>query len=130
MELKDFVGVRLLSGIDTDILTTNYGESVNAVYFILDGIAYEAVEDPDDGYRSYLSEIQKTTNRIKNTFFPQKLIGKMKENDSYQNNDVIQFYDAYNNKIVLELGTENWDDYYPCCVLAWYPENLSINAGR
>ena len=28
---------------------------------------------------------------------------------------------------VLEVGTENTDDYYPYCVMSWHPENLYIN---
>lgn len=40
-------------------------------------------------------------------------------------------YDAdgnINGQIVLTLGTENTDDYYPSFVCDWQPENLADNA--
>lgn len=56
--------------------------------------------------------------------------GAMRQKDSFHEHDVIQFYDVVTNKIVLELGTESVDDYYPCCVMSWHPENLAININR
>lgn len=134
MELKDLIGERLLSGVDiTTEKKLRYGdtyEDAEVVRFILDGKTYKATEDSDDGYRSYLNEIEETDEKISNEFEPQKVIGRMKENSEYQNNDVVQFFDAITEKIVLEVGTENSDDYYPYCVIYWNPENLSINADR
>ena len=124
----------MLSGVDiTTEKKLRYGdtyEDAEVVRFILDGKTYRAIEDPDDGYRSYLNEIEETDEKITNEFEPQKVIGKMKENSEYQNNDTILFFDAITEKVVLEVGTDNTDDYYPYCVIYWNPENLSINADR
>jgi hypothetical protein len=57
-------------------------------------------------------------------------MGKMKDNDTYSVNDTIQFIDVVTGKVVLEVGTDNTDDYYPYCVMNWYPENLACNVGR
>ncbi len=54
----------------------------------------------------------------------------MKDTDKYGNNDVIQFYDFITDKLVLEIGTENYDDWYPTCIMNWYPENLFCNENR
>lgn len=132
MELKDLIGEKMLSGLDTDIIesTDPWYENANAIYFILDGVTYKAVEDPSDGYRSYLGSIEVVEKEIKNTFPPQKVIGTMKPDDTYSLNDTIQFVDVVTGKIVLEIGTDNHDDYYPMCVLEWHPENMAINIGR
>lgn len=116
MELKDFLGIHELSGIDED---------VDTIYFIIDGISYKAIHDPDDGYRSYMRDLEIYKGYIKNRFPPHKVLGVMRSSDN-----VIEFYDCFTNKIVLTLGTENSDDYYPYCVMKWNPENLMINVGK
>lgn len=129
MELKDLVGKHELSGLDTFIKKseTYYQDDATGYRFILDGITYCVIENPDDGYRSYLGNLDTTTDKVDYTFPPQKVIGKMKED---RKTDVLELYDIVTNKLVLEIGTDNYDDYYPCCVMCWYPENLAINIGR
>lgn len=130
MELKDLVGERLLSGVEMATEKTNdrwSTEDANVITFIIDGVTYKATEDPNDGYRSSLREIEVVNTIIKNTFEPQRVIGTMKADSSYQQNDTIEFTDLKSGLVVLEIGTDNYDDYYPCCVMSWIPENLSIN---
>jgi hypothetical protein len=131
MELKDLVGPHELSGVDMarEVITT-YGdekEEVDVVLFILDGITYKAVEDPSDGYRSYCRDVVVCEDKVSNTFPPQQVIASMKEDEGYSNNDTIQFTDVVTGKVVLQVGTDNHDDYYPYCVMVWNPENLAIN---
>jgi len=133
MELTELVGKHLLSGIDITIEETSdryYTDTANVVLFILDGITYKAVEDPSDGYRSYLKELIISNEKVSNIFPPQEVVGKMKDNEKYSINDTIQFFDTTTGKVVLEVGTDNTDDYYPYCVIYWNPENLAINIGR
>lgn len=129
MELKDLVGEHELSGLDTFIkkATEMYYDDANGYRFVLDGITYCVIEDPGDGYRSNLEDLEVTTDKVDYTFPPQKVIGKMREDSK---NDVLELYDAITNKLVLAIGTENWDDYYPCCIMEWSPENLAINEGK
>lgn len=133
MELKDLVGEHELSGVDTAKESVkqygDYHEDCDVVRFIIDGKTYKAIEDPDDGYRSYLNELEVTDEKVANGFPPQKVVGKMKEDKDWETNDIIQFIDSVTNKVVLEIGTENTGDYYPYCVLHWNPENLGINKG-
>jgi len=134
MELKDLIGLHELSGVDNtteQVKLYEWRESTeecDVVRFILDGVTYKAVEDPDDGYRSHCSELIVCNEPITNNFPPQKVFGKMKDDDKYNVNDTIQFFDLLNGKLVLEVGTDNTDDYYPYCVMNWNPQNLSINA--
>jgi len=134
MELKDLVGEHELSGVDTTTERVkqygDYYEDCEVVRFVLDGKTYKATEDPDDGYRSYLKELEVTDEKVANSFPPQKVVGKMKDDSDWEKNDTIQFIDTTTGKVVLEVGTDNNDDYYPYCVLYWSPENLAINAGK
>jgi len=134
MELKDLVGEHELSGVDTTTERVKkygyYHEDCEVVRFVIDGKTYKAIEDPDDGYRSYLMELEVTDEKVINSFPPQKVIGKMKDDSDWEKNDTIQFIDATTKKVVLEVGTDNTDAYYPYCVLHWSPENLAINAGK
>lgn len=130
MQLKDLVGEHLLSGLDEYIVKgeETWEEDANAYRFVLDDITYMAVEDPSDGYRSMLCDLQITSDKVNYNFPPQKVIGKMMlPNSEYYANDIIEFYDAFTDKLVLSIGTDNYDDYYPSCVMNWHPENLNIN---
>lgn len=129
MELKDLVGEHLLSGLDTykEPPADEWSDEGDAIRFVLDGVTYKAVENPDDGYRSYLRELQTTPEAVQYNFPPQKVFAKMENDDEWGKNDVLQFFDIVSSKLVLAIGTRNYDDYYPCAILEWHPENLSIN---
>lgn len=136
MKLTDLVGLHKLSGVDTTTENVKlYEWSDNTEYcsvvrFVLDGVTYKAIEDPDDGYRSYCSELIMCDEPVANNFQPHVVMAKMKDDETYQTNYTIQFIDVVTGKIVLEVGTDNADDYYPYCVMCWNPENLAINASR
>jgi len=129
MELKDLVGKHLLSGVDIIQETGRdiWHEEYEVVRFVLDSKTYKAIEDLSDGYRSYLANLEVTSEEITNVFSPQEVVGKMMEDNTHCVNDVIQFIDTTTGKTVLEIGTENTDDYYPYCIMRWYPENLAVN---
>jgi len=129
MELKDLVGEKMFSGIDfeNDKVKTwgdNF-EDCQCVNFVLDGKVYTAVEDPDDGYRSSMKEIKEGITQVKNIFSPVKVLARMKPDDNYGKNDVLELINIANGKTVFEVGTDNYDDYYPCWVASFTPENLS-----
>lgn len=134
MELKDLVGEHQLSGVDTIRervkQSEDYYEDYEVVRFVIDGKTYKATEDQADGYRSYLKNLEVTDEKVKNSFPPQKVVGKMKDDSGWEKNDTIQFIDKTTGKVVLEVGTDNTDDYYPYCVLRWSPQNLAINKGK
>lgn len=50
--------------------------------------------------------------------------------DGGERNDILVFHDVMNGKEILAIGTGNFDDYYPYCVLEYTPENMFCNEGR
>ena len=134
-KLEDLVGLHTLTGVESGYVKDkqwddNY-EDCNYISFILDGIQYTAIEDPSDGYRSCMSRlITKKKVKIKNVFPEVKVFGYMKENDTCKDYDVFILLSVKNAKKILEVGTENIVDYYPCFVANFYPENMPINKNR
>ena len=129
MRFKDLEGVYELSGVDNSTQKlTIYGDDVecNTILFVLNDITYKAVENPDDGYRSFCEALKVCKNKVTNRFPSHKVVGKMKNG----NCEIIQFFDIKTNEVVLEIGTDNYDDYYPYCVMRWIPQNLAINIGK
>ena len=135
MEFKDLIGLHELSGVE---ITTervkvyewsDTEEDCQVMKFILDGKKYMAHEDPNDGYRSTCGDLKEYDGEIKNTFIAQKVECKMKPN-GYYDNDILQMFDIITEKLVLEVGTSDFNDYYPCCEMSFNPENMAINAER
>lgn len=132
MELKDLVGMRMLDAVDMrQAAVTNWGGEramANAIAFRLDGIAYVAMEDDNDGYRSAMREITVTTEPMKNVFAPLAVVGRHRTKGSYSGtDDVLELIDAKTGQVVLEVGTENVDDYYPGFVYSFHPERMAHN---
>lgn len=125
MELKELVGKHILQGIE--LCET---EHVGCVKFTLDDITYMAVENPSDGYRSYCDDLV-VVNESCLTKLPNIEVMCCHITEcGYGNGDLLDFIDANNGKRFLRIGTENVDDYYPCCVFDYTPENLSCNENR
>lgn len=127
MELKDLCGEHILRGIETGTLVKrdSWGsEECQYVKFELDDCAYVAVENPSDGYRSYCEELVKEITPCKIKLPNIHVEASM---ESGNNNNVLVLTDCNTNLIVLKVGTKDYDDYYPYCVMEWYPENLSCN---
>jgi hypothetical protein len=132
IELKSLIGKHWLTGVDyeTEQVKEDYGdyyENCQVIRFVLDGKTYTAIEDPSDGYRSHLRSISVSKHKVKNKFQKVLVMGIMKP-AGYNNNDTLQLYDVETGLCVLEVGTDNNDDYYPSFVGAWMPENLVLNS--
>lgn len=125
------VGRHVLTGVDRGF-TEIYGEESNWVSFTLDGVTYTAIEDPDDGYRSYLMDnLAISKKECINTFPPVAVVCRMVEKDKYwEECSVLVFEDARTHKQVLAIGTACTDDYYPYCVMEYCPENFYYNEGK
>lgn len=134
IELKDLVGLHYLSGVDRTTTQewtkeTPY-EDAAVLNFILDEKTYSVVENPEDGYRSCLGQIYVTEDKIENTFEPIALFAHMRT-ERYDNHEpeniILDFYDVFNGKRVMSIGTENWDDWYPYFVADFEPRNFHVN---
>ncbi len=133
MELKELVGEHVLSGVDMSTKSIQqYGEryeDCQVINFVLDGKTYTAIEDPEDGYRSCMNEIKESEEPVSNVFEGQRVLAKMRDDDRYETNDVLELVDLQTGKVVLSVGTGNTDDYYPYWVAEFTPENMGINTG-
>jgi hypothetical protein len=131
MELIDLIGEHVLSGVDmSNKSILQYGstyENCEVVNFVLDSKTYSAIEDPSDGYRSAMSEIKVSDEPVSNMFEGQRVLAMMRKDDRHEKNDVLELFDVQTGKIVLQVGTENTDDYYPYWVAVFNPENMAIN---
>lgn len=129
--LDSLVGMHELSGCDLSVeKVENYGvtEDANVIRFTLDGKTYTAVEDPTDGYRSCLEKIFVEDVSLNNKFPAVKVLARKKASDTWSNNDTLELIDVLTGKVVLEVGTDNHDDYYPSFVGSFSPENMATNA--
>ncbi len=124
-------GVHELSAVEltTKKIDDGFGgvETCGTILFTLDGVTYEMVEDPDDGYRSYHRDIHISDCEPKYKFPSVKVLCYMMEDTPYDNNNIIVMRDLENGETILEAGTENYDDYYPCCHFEWMPEKMAVN---
>lgn len=114
-ELSDFIGEHYLSCVQFD---------GNDIIFVLDNIAFIAIENPSDGYRSALDGCKIFTGTIdaKNIFPPVKV-------SVTQDVEILDFIDIITKKVVMKIGTDESDTYYPIFLNKWYPENLYLNNG-
>ena len=132
VSLDDLVGEHILDGVDTYIENVkNYIDDLvdaSVIRFRLDGVVYIAFEDPEDGYRSSMKElIVSPSSEITNVFPANRVVAKKKANDSYGTDDTLELIDVVTGKVVLEVGTDNSDDYYPSFVSSFHPENMEVN---
>lgn len=136
MELKEFRGRHLLSGVDCTPHQKREGESEWEDYgddyiICIDGINYLMIEDLNDGYRSNMLDPEITDREIKNSFEQQEIFIKHRNYGSYSGEeaDVMEIYSMSGN-LILEIGTENIGDYYPGAIFNYHPENMEINKAR
>lgn len=122
--ISDLVGRHILTtaAIFSEI---PYGrnESKQCVSVGIDGNTYTFVEDPNDGYRSYLEEVLVEPG-INEKLALAPLINREVlivhyEGNASRQDDLIQIYDMDTGHLWSRIGTENTDDYYPYCILEW-----------
>jgi hypothetical protein len=130
MELNDLVGLHELSGVDMndEKAKGEWGDSYEdcqVINFVLDGQTYAAIEDPEDGYRSCMKEIIQSSAVVTNVFPPIKVFASL---STEHDDDLLEFIDIQTGKVVLMVGTEDYNDYYPTFIASFWPENMSLNA--
>ena len=109
-----------------------YGADSGDNTFKVDGIVFKVIEDPDDGYRSYLGSIDYTAES-KSIFFKlpiarvrleeyDTLCNKELDSDYLGVNKGFQLVDIADSHIWLQFGTHNYQDYYPIFVFRHTPK--------
>lgn len=126
--LKDLVGgPYLLKGVDTPAVGEH--KLGDWIRFNLDDQVFEATRDDCDEYRSSLRDIVMTDTKVTNTFRGVKVTARMKteRRDAQEWGsewDVLQLVHVKTGKVVLEVGTDESDSYYPSWEAHWWPERL------
>ena len=130
------MGSGVLTGVQMTSLAPReqWDDSAQQVLFELNGITYAATEDPNDGYRSSLDTLLVVNERLINRFPPVQVALMMRtsgpeddDSDYWRDGQILDFVDLASMKVVLSIGTDNTDDYYPWFVGVFLPENLSCN---
>jgi len=106
----------------------NYeGEIINGYIFRINDKNYMALENPDDGYRSYC-EVEETDVECTFTFPDQEVfLLTYDERRGYENVWGIELLNIDDGSLILKIATENYDDYYPIAIMEYHPENMPIN---
>jgi len=134
-------GLHYLSGIgDAQIKDDFNGGMIDARLFCIDGQTYCVYTNPDDGYRSY-GAIRTTNKKCQYTFEPQPILAVNKKVEGYDDNNegywrdevnksMLVLLDAINHQEVLTIGTDYTEDYYPCAIFDYQPQNMEVNKNR
>jgi len=112
--------------LDTLIGPTWAFYGVDNNFFKIDGLVLEAMEDPDDGYRSALAEVRiaKDTDDYKPTFFTQPVAQvKIREIENPERYGWELVDEA--EHIWLQIGTDYNDHYYPSFIFSYLPKNAA-----
>lgn len=125
MKLEDLKGEHMFSGVD---YTSGKDGEIN-ILFCLDGVTYIAEEDPDDGYRSYMKELRVSETQCRNTFKPERVFCDYTDKSTFYggDSDILVIKNPLTANVILKIGTEDVDDYYPSCVMEYHPENMQCN---
>ncbi len=138
LELKDLIGLATLDAVDFETAQLPAYEGAdaddlkdcNVCRFRLNGTVYVVIEDPNDGYRSSMREIKVAPKaEMVNVFSPVQVLGIHCDRSNYDAAHILKLYDVTTAKPVLEVGTDNSDDYYPVFVANFQPENMASNVG-
>lgn len=128
-----------LDAVDFQTAPENqYDPDANVMRFRLNGVTYVASEDPEDGYRSSMREIVIEEKPEKLNSFPgilvhthycetrSQLLGERRGGDGEC--DILQIIDTVSGKVIVEVGTDRTDDYYPYFVGAFDPKNITAGS--
>lgn len=126
MELQDLVGRKKLDAVSFSDSTDRFG-SARFVKFRLDGVVHCAVEDEDDGYRSSLGELLILDHADIDNAFPSIDVDCVYEPDAEL--DLLSIFDIQTRELVLQVGADYTDEYYPYFVARFFPEAMCTNQG-
>lgn len=104
-----------------------YGVSGND--FKLGDTTWEAIEDESDGYRSYLDTIAKKDVADSGPFFREPLATVRVEQYSSDMDEGYRLVDVADGHVWLSVGTDSYDDYYPCFRFEYTPKKEEHSSG-
>ena len=100
------------------------------IRFVMDGVTYVAVEDPEDGYRSRMDRIVADGSvEVKNTFPPRRVFCHMGDVGNGEGG-LLAARDMVTGGMVLLVGTDASDIYYPRFIREFTPGNMAVDDKR
>lgn len=125
-EFEDLVLALAEDKFDSLVGGTYLFYGVDNHMFKIGNSIYEALEDADDGYRSYLGSIE-IMDTSKYTFqrYPFAVIRIEHTDDGDIDDDYFRgyrFVDINTNHCWLKIGTNYGDEYYPCFTFDYMPD--------
>ena len=107
-EFEEFAGKTVaLYGVDNNCFKIGFKKKT---------YVFEAVEDPDDGYRSFMESIE--VKDPEGLVFFKRPVARAEIRDSEQYDGGYEFVDD-DGHVWLTFGTDYTDSYYPYFVFAW-----------
>ena len=104
--------------------------SVQHLYYVLDGVVFEVLEDPDDGYRSHMAGVLARSDRDYSFYdkpFARIQIEKISDDvgsqDAVEKMHGYRLVDVEDGHVWLMFGTEWYDDYYPMFRFEYKPKD-------
>lgn len=129
---NELCGERILSAIRTDVRHP-FDDSANGCAIELDDMTVFVFEDPSDGYRSSATEPMVCRGPLwsfgcQNIDYLRIPVRVQRWTASeYDYVPVgIELIDRRNGQVILRLGTDNSDDYYPSYTCDWRPQNIAM----
>lgn len=102
---------------------------VDNTFYKLDDTVWEAIENPDDGYRSYLGSIEKVDDSTQIFFSEPLATVRIEEVDEAGGFEGYRFIDIEDEHVWLEVGTSYHDAWYPYFVFNYQTnKEKTINA--
>ncbi len=110
--------MEIKQGLEADF----YG--VDNECFKLEQFVFEAVEDPDDGYRSCMQEVRMKDDTEGLIFFttPLARVRVTENSDSVDDFDGYALVDVKDGHEWLVFGTSESSDYYPSFIFCYTPK--------
>ena len=128
-------GTHLFSGVaevNVQVGWPGDEEYADGIVMTIDGHDWLAYADPDDGYRSY-GCLMMCDGKYKVPQFPAQVVHiKNYDEDGEDEDGWPRVFNKMvmtgrNGRLVLEIGTDHSDRWYPCAIFYYNPANLPIN---
>ena len=105
--------------------------------FMVDGVVFEVLEDPDDGYRSHMAGVlahsPKDYSFYEKPFATvriEKIDNEEREGVSVERMHGYKLIDTKDSHVWLTFGTQWYDDYYPMFRFQYTPKQESPQGGE
>lgn len=126
-KLEDLVGEHLMDHTPSTDVRHPFDSDSNGIAFTIDGNTYMVFEDGNDGYRPSAGPLlgfkgmPYEIGGDYGEYCRLKVVGSMCLSGDNCSAHILEFRLVETGAVVLRVGTDNDDDYYPSFVAEWSP---------